>query len=293
MIQSHDARARHGIQAFGISDRGQVREHNEDAFLVCERDPELSRLGLWKLVAVADGMGGHEAGEVASELALDTIEAELRDLAARVTELGATWQHTLGERLEAAVAAADEAIRAHAEQHEERRGMGCTLVLGVLARGWLGLANVGDSRAYRVRSGTVEQLTVDHTWAQDQLDRGALSENDIRDSPLRDSITRAVGIANQSRPDLTWWRLDEEDVVLFASDGLTRYVDPSAIRETVAGGADLESSAQALITLANEAGGRDNITVVLVRFDGVFGDPLPEPLGAPEETVRLVRGDLG
>jgi len=272
-----------GIVAAGRSDVGRVRDVNEDAFLIARSDPALARRGAWQLVAVADGMGGHAAGEIASELALDAFENELDDLADRVEELGEGWRSRLESRLRAAVSAADRAVRVDAGENPERTDMGTTLVAALLVRGRLGVAHVGDSRAFLARDGRVEQLTVDHSWAEDQRRLGALNETDIARSPMRESVTRALGTGAPSEPDIAWWRLRPGDLVVLASDGLTRYADEEALASVLSTVRDPGAVADELVRRANDAGGRDNVTVVVARFDGLVGAPLPDDPPAPQE----------
>jgi serine/threonine protein phosphatase PrpC len=268
----------HGIVAVGVSDVGLVRRHNEDAFLVFEGDPDRAARGIWQLVGIADGVGGHAAGEVASELALDVCEAELAGLADEVERLDGTWTEALEARLRRAVAEADRAVRAHAEQVPAHTDMASTLLVAIFARGWLGLAHVGDSRAYLLRGGGAERLTVDHSWAEEQRQLGGMTEEEIGDSPFRQQVMRVVGRVGQAEPDITWRRLAPGDVLLLATDGLTRYLEGEALVRIVGRCEALEDAAHALVAHAKECGGRDNVTVVLARFDGLAGPPLPEPV---------------
>lgn len=266
---------RHGIVVAGLSHPGRVRERNEDAFLIDESNPGRARNGVWHLLGVADGVGGHSAGDVASELALDAVEGSLGDLPGRVERLGEGWLEDLEARLRSAVAAADRAVRDHASAHPERDGMATTLVLAVLVRGWLGVVHVGDSRAYLLRGDRPHALTSDHTWGAEETARGDIDPEEIARSPLRGSITRAVGLARGADADVAWVRLAPGDVVALASDGLTRYVDGEGILAALRESPDLEEAAARLVGLALEAGGRDNVTVVLARYDGLVAAPLP------------------
>lgn len=272
---------RHGIVTAGLSHPGRLRDRNEDAFLIHEGAPAKARTGAWQLVGVADGVGGHSAGEVASELALDAVEGSLADLPHRIGALGEGWRAVIEDRLLDAVTSAHEAVRDHARRHPEHEGMATTLVAAILPRGWLGIVHVGDSRAYLLRGPRAHPLTSDHTWGAEELERGALDPAEIERSPLRGSITRAIGLSRGEEADLAWVRLAPGDVVALASDGLTRYVDGEGILATVAATPDLEAAARDLVDRALEAGGRDNVTIVLARFDGLAEAPLPcEPASA-------------
>lgn len=269
---------RFGIEAVGISEVGRTRQHNEDAFLIADAPddaPESARApGAWKLVAVADGMGGHEAGEIASELALDAIEDVMATVRNDLDGLGSGWQPDLDERLKSAVEAADAVIREHAEENPGRTGMGTTVAVTMFVRGWLGVGHVGDSRVFLVRERGLERLTVDHSWIEEQRDLGALSPDEIASSPFRHTITRAVGVTERPQPDIAWRRLEEGDVVALTTDGLTRYADEARLLEAIGDGEDLRAAAASLVRFAEDAGGVDNITIVLVRFDGFVGIPL-------------------
>ena len=272
---------RFGIEAIGVSEVGRTREHNEDAFFLADPHPEApdaARLpGAWKLVAVADGMGGHEAGEIASELALDVIEREMREVELAVGRLGEDWRPALDAHLRHAVLAAHAEVRRHAEDNPERAGMGTTVAVAVFVRGWVGVGHVGDSRAFLVRDRGLERLTVDHSWVEEQRSRGQLSEHEIAASPFRHTITRAVGVTEEAEPDIAWRPLESGDVVVLATDGLTRYADEARLIEEIGDGRQLTDSAARLVEFAEDSGGVDNITIVLVRFDGFVGIPLPAP----------------
>lgn len=271
-----------GIAVAALSHPGRVRERNEDAFLVFEGAPEEAHSGAWQLIAVADGVGGHSAGDIASELALDAVEASLADLPRRIEELADGWRDVLDARLHDAVAAANGAVQDHARLHPEREGMATTLVVAVLSRGWLGIAHVGDSRAYLLRGGHAHALTSDHTWGMEELERGMLDPAEIEQSPLRASITRAVGLSRGHEADVAWLRLEPGDLVVLASDGLTQYVDGEGILTVTQRTPDIEGAARELVRLALDAGGRDNVTVVIARFDGLAAAPLPDQRAVAE-----------
>jgi protein phosphatase len=145
-----------------------------------------------------------------------------------------------------------------------------------MVRGWLAIAHVGDSRAYLVRQAEIRQLTTDHNWAEDERKKG-MSEQALRESPFRSMLTRAIGVENRFQPDISWTRMEPGDLVVLATDGLTHYADSDTLLGLVANGTDLAGIATGLIDYANDAGGRDNITVLLARFEGLAGSPLPDP----------------
>lgn len=259
-----------------FSHPGRVRTHNEDACAVC---PELGTF------VVCDGMGGAAAGEVASRLAAQSLIDHLaQPVAATVRPQ---------TRLHSAVLAANTAVHQYAREHPEMTGMGTTLValLHVAAPTKdrravprstrpqrfttppsLFLANVGDSRCYRWRGGTLSQLSMDHSFVDAQLRAGQITPEEAASSPMRNFITRAIGPADHIEPDIDSVRAEPGDVYLLASDGLTRELDNDAIAAVLERdlGTEpltqqrLDDAAHALIAAANEQGGRDNITVLLL-----------------------------
>jgi serine/threonine protein phosphatase PrpC len=253
------------IRFFAATDVGRVRDHNEDNFLV---DKKLS------LFMVADGMGGHAAGEVASAIAVRTIHEEIkreRDLltdyvqgargASRVTtkEVLALMEH--------AVQRACARIHEEAQADATKRGMGttlsCILVLGT--RGFI--AHVGDSRIYMCRGGTVQQVTEDHTVFNELIKRGKLTKEQIEKVGHKNAITRAVGVYERVDVDTLMIEVLPGDTFLLASDGLTGYLEgPGELQPFFA--TDGDSAVKGLVELANDRGGKDNVTVVLVRLGG-------------------------
>lgn len=219
---------------------GQVRTHNEDA-LACR--PEL---GFW---ALADGMGGHERGEVASALALDVLVKALLNSA----------------QLEAAVHAAHEAVATAAQPIAGEGRMGCTLVAVRLDGDVFELAWVGDSRAYRIGSEHIEQLSHDHSWVQAMVDAGHMSQEEAREHPRRNVILQCLGQVGEA-PDVGQLRarLAPDELLLLCSDGLTSELDDAAIQRCCAEAATLEAMVEQLVGLANSHGGRDNISCIVL-----------------------------
>lgn len=219
---------------------GQVRGHNEDAVLCC---PDL---GLW---AVADGMGGHRRGEVASALALQALRSACAE----------------GADLSAAVHAANTAVLAAAEADADCRGMGTTLV-AVQCRGAdFQIAWVGDSRAYRVDAESIELLTHDHSWVQAMIDAGEMSESEARVHPQRGVIFQCLGREDQSLEiGLVQGRLQPHQLLLLCSDGLTGELDDAQIQQQCAAAATLNELVAVLIAQANRQGGNDNISCIVL-----------------------------
>ncbi|WP_295447520.1 protein phosphatase 2C domain-containing protein [uncultured Thiodictyon sp.] len=245
----------HPVQYAWRTDRGRVRQQNEDALAV------QADLGL---VVVADGVGGASAGEVASQLAVDTIrECFRRQL------LPWTDAEQAAAVVEVAVQEANRAVWQLAQTKPDCDGMGTTLVLGFAGAGWLAYVNVGDSRLYRLRGERLEQLSHDHSFIQAVVDQGLFrSLDDARRAGIGEHIlTRALGIAAQLSVTCRLTDLRGGDLYLFCTDGLTGMVPVDALCQLLraVGTSALDSAAEALLRLANARGGTDNITLVLMR----------------------------
>ena len=242
------------------SDVGRVRAGNEDAFLVAD-DP--------RLVAVADGMGGHQAGEVASATAVATLLERV--------------QH--GEPIDTAISAANDAVVTQSQDDESLRGMGTTLTAGMVDGSSLRIGHVGDSRAYLLHDGELRQLTTDHSVVAELIAAGELTEEQALVDPRRSMITRALGIEASVAVDVLTVELEPGDRLLLCSDGLTTMVRDDAIAEILAAERDRERAADALVDAANAAGGADNVTVVVadvVDVDAPFEDTMETPAVAGE-----------
>ena len=254
------------VRFHATTDVGRVREHNEDNFLIDKR------LGLF---IVADGMGGHAAGEVASALAVRTIHEEVKKARAIVEGFG-TPGTTVSARdilalLEHAVQHASARIHAEAESDPQKRGMGTT-VSAMLLSGHTGfVAHAGDSRVYMVRDGKVQQLTEDHTVESELVRRGKLSKEQIAKVAQKNAITRAVGVYERVEVDTLLVETVPGDAFLVCSDGLHGYLQDGG-EELVGFFADAEADAsRALVDYANSRGGKDNVTALVIRI-GESGD---------------------
>lgn len=247
------------------TDKGSVRENNEDSFRVAA---ELN------LFVLSDGMGGQASGEVASRIATDTIIEYCREadqqtsLAARESAPGLS---ETSNRLAAAVRAANSAICRAAEKNPRYRGMGATVVAVQIEGERMSVAHVGDSRAYRLRSGHFEQLTNDHSFVAEQVRRGIITEQEAEQSQLQNVLLRALGQEPQVEADVSEELLLDGDTILLCSDGLTREVPDAHIAAILADSEDAESAANRLIDAANDAGGNDNITAIVLRSAGKRG----------------------
>lgn len=245
------------LRSVGLTDIGQRRKHNEDAYLA---DDEL---GLW---VVADGMGGHAAGEVASQEAIDTIYGMVCR-GKRTMELDRTFSEDKGraaQRLvEGAVQAATYMVYAMAELDANKAGMGTTISVMMSVGDFAVTGQVGDSRIYRIRGTEVDQLTEDHTLIAWQLKQGLITEDEARRSKHRNVITRAVGNRDYVQVDTKVIELEIGDRYLLCSDGLHGYLRSDEIAEVASPGGEV--AVQRFIDLANDRGGKDNITAVLVE----------------------------
>jgi protein phosphatase len=240
------------------TDVGLKRDHNEDSFLCCDD------LGLY---AVADGMGGHLGGERASKMAVEVLEKEMRARLGSLIDANGGVSQALGE----ATRLASQAIYETAQISPDHAGMGTTLT-GLCFHGQsLTLCHVGDSRAYLVRDGRARQLTEDHSWIQEQVRAGLLSPGDAMASRFRNIITRSVGFEPSVTPDLFTMPVEAGDCYLVCSDGLSNYFSAEEIGRIVAGQFYSEAG-RALVEIANERGGDDNITCVIVYIANVRDD---------------------
>lgn len=261
------------LAVYGISDVGLNREHNEDSI---SWDIDLG------LIMLADGMGGHNAGEVASDMAVSAIHDALLDvltpdmLAANVIQCE--------DAVRESVVYANEEIHEQAHARIECAGMGTTVVLTLFHDNSITYAHVGDSRIYRIRNGLLKQITQDHSLVQEMVDNGYLSEEEALMSTSRNLITRALGIAPEVEVDVKTEKLEEEDLYILCSDGLSDMVNDSDILKLVTEyRPNLEMAAEALVNQANENGGSDNISVVLVAMHEAFSDERGLPPGASQE----------
>jgi len=243
------------LNACGTTDVGLVRSNNEDNCYVSIADG---------LFIVADGMGGHAAGEVASELAIREVCAKVQT---GLSELGEASEITalLGE----ALAAANRVIRQAGQENPAWQGMGTTVTVLLLHAAQAHLAHVGDSRLYRYRDGHLEQLSDDHTLVEDQLRQGLISDSEAETSRLRHVLLQAVGTTAELELCRENLPLSEQDRFLLCSDGLTDLLSDTRLTELFASIGDLEALCARLVDEAKAAGGRDNITVVLVEVESL------------------------
>jgi protein phosphatase len=242
------------------TDQGLKRNHNEDYFCLIAEE---------QLFLVADGMGGHACGEVASKMAADVI----REFFTRTRDEEVTWpykmDHTLSileNRLNVGIRLANKKIHEAASRDIRFNGMGTTVVIAQIADDHLYIAHVGDSRCYRIRNGQVKQLTRDHSLLEDYKDaRPGMSEEEQRKFPHRNVITRALGMRDSIQVDLTNEPIHDGDIFLLCSDGLSGMVADTKFSNYLKTDGDLDNAVNELVDAANAAGGTDNITVLVLE----------------------------
>ncbi len=249
----------------GSTDTGRVREHNEDTIAT---DPDVG------LLVLADGMGGYNAGEVASGIAVKTItnlvrEGLLReDLASIDRSTGLTRPSIV---LRDAITRANKIIYQTARSQAECEGMGTTVVAALFYDNRISIAHVGDSRLYRQRGSQIAQVTMDHSLLQELVDRGFYSPEEAQRAANKNYVTRALGVEPQVEVEVQEHPVDKGDIFILCSDGLSDMVEDEDIRLTISTfGANLDTVAKQLIQLANENGGRDNVSVVLAQANEAF-----------------------
>jgi serine/threonine protein phosphatase PrpC len=259
------------VRACGLSDVGLTRAHNEDYF---EVDPKS------RLYVVADGMGGHSHGEVAAKIAVDAIH----DFIEKTSDRDTTWPFAADTRLarhsnllKMAVRLAHDKVLGAIRQDGSLHGMGTTVVGFLLESSLAAVAHVGDSRAYRLRDGRLDQLTQDHTWVHEQVMAGFLSQEQARSHPLKNVVTRALGGEADVVVDVREVEVRPGDLYLLCSDGLTTMLGDAEIRERLSSGRGLHEICRALVNDSNARGGVDNVTVVLLAIEeGEAGEEAEE-----------------
>jgi protein phosphatase len=235
------------LEAAALTDVGQVRTSNEDAFGYCLEEG---------VFALCDGMGGAAAGEVASRIAVDTL----------INQLCAADSHENRRKvLEEAIASANQIVHARAEREAALHGMGTTLVAVAIGGDRALVGHVGDSRCYLYRRGELSRLTHDHSLVDEQVRLGQLTQDEADHSPLRNVITRAIGTQTSVSADIAELALEPDDILLLCSDGLTKELSDDRIEAMLADDGDLDGLCGRLIDAAKAAGGHDNVTAVLAK----------------------------
>jgi protein phosphatase len=301
------------VHVFGRTDVGRMREHNEDAFVVADLtrgqatlQPEVRSHVVGErgtLFMVCDGMGGAAAGEIASAMAIDAI---LREVTESLASVDAPNEEAFATAIKRATSAANAEIHMFAVEHPEFRGMGTTATVAGVLGDSVYLAQVGDSRAYLVRGGVAQQITKDQSLMQKLVEAGELTEEEAAQSERRNIILQALGPEPQIKIDLTHQQLRRGDVLVLCSDGLSGQVKTEEIARIVSEEDDPMTVCKRLIDRANDAGGPDNITVIVARFDGdgLIAPGATDPVGhrvyplqtdsgqTPAIELRISRGTL-
>jgi protein phosphatase len=268
------------VRSFGLTDLGEVRDSNEDQFLIAtlvkalqveaaslpQRRVQQSSNRSYRFV-VADGMGGHAAGEKASALAIDSVESFVLETLKWFAQTKGTDEDQVLADFRSALGHANARVRAEAAQRPELHGMGTTLTLAYTLNDELFVAHVGDSRCYLCRGGRLYRLTRDHTVVEEMVRHGALAPDQAAQHPWRHVVTNAVGGDSADvKVEVHKVRLEDGDRMLLCSDGLTEMVPDGEISQIVHSEAEPESACRSLVARANEAGGKDNITVIVAHF---------------------------
>lgn len=256
------------LQSASLTDPGRVRDHNEDCI---ESRPEIG------LYVLADGMGGYNAGEVASGMATSLIADGLQEtwLPAELARMGREEAKAASERmLREQIARANAAIFTTSQNNPECAGMGTTLVVCLYHDNFMTVAHIGDSRLYRLRGEAMEQVTRDHSLLQEQLDSGLITPEEAKLSQNKNLVTRALGIDPTVEPEIHVYETQRDDIYLLCSDGLSDMVEDEEIRLTlITLRTNPSLTVQQLVQAANDNGGRDNISAMLIRVAEPFGVP--------------------
>ena len=265
------------LEVWQLTDLGRERDHNEDCFGSFE--PEALELVTerGRLYLVADGMGGHQAGDVAAQYAVEQV---------LFTYYDDPWASP-SENLEQAIHKANADLYQEAQVTPSRRGMGTTMVAAVIRSDELTVANVGDSRVYLVRDGQIRQISRDHSWVAERVTEGFLSPEQARNHPQRNIITRSVGNDDHVEVDLFHERIEPGHVILLCTDGLSGMVGDEEMATVVTHSAP-RSAAEELVQMANERGGPDNITVTVIKVQEASWSP-PEEHTTPLRVTKPIR----
>lgn len=241
------------IKTFSITDIGRKRKLNQDYVYTSEQPVG----NLPNVFIVADGMGGHNAGDYASKVTVETIVADIAD----------SFEKNPVRIMANAIETANRIIHEKSCESSEFEGMGTTVVAATCIGNCLQVANVGDSRLYLVTDREIRQITRDHSLVEEMIRMGGIARVDARNHPDKNIITRAVGVSGTVEPDFFTVELKEGDTVLMCTDGLTNMLEDEEIRMIMSGARDIVEKAERLVEAANNHGGRDNITVILMEPD--------------------------
>ena len=242
-----------------ITDVGRVREIDEDSIITIDisigTDSGMKR---FKLLAVADGMGGHARGEEASKLALSTIAKTV------ISRLVLNAELTPAELLRKGVENANRTLLEHMERHHDTIGMGTTVVCALVADSDVYVANIGDSRAYAISKEEIRRVTKDHSYVQELVDGGLITDDEARSHPKKNIITKAIGVTPRVDPDTMRFKLGSDEFLLLCCDGVTAHLTDEDIHKTVIDCVEPQLICKKIVGQANENGGSDNISLVIL-----------------------------
>ena len=236
-----------------ISHTGLIREINEDSYFVSE--------DTMNLFIVADGMGGHKAGEVASSLAIDSVKSFIQN---HIPKAVGNSDESVCKIIEEAIFEANTRVFKESIQEERYQGMGTTITMALI-QSKMFIGHIGDSRAYLIRDGEITQITQDHSLVAELLKNGTITEKEAKAHPQRNIITRALGTEENILVDVYTIELLQGDIIVLCSDGLSNLVDPVEIKESLMNSRSMQVGCEHLVALANERGGHDNITIIGIK----------------------------
>ncbi|MDP4093850.1 MAG: Stp1/IreP family PP2C-type Ser/Thr phosphatase [Bacillota bacterium] len=237
------------------SDKGKIREINEDSYNVIAGYP-----GIPVSFIIADGMGGHNSGEIASKMAVDSISSFILQYAERFVN-----EEVISEAIMEAVKKANEEIYTEAAQHKSNSGMGTTLTVAVINNKKIYIGHVGDSRAFLIRNNEMTLLTTDHTYIEELVKNGSITREEALSHPKKNVLVRAVGCEENINVDIYVYDIQEGDICLLCTDGLTNMLSENELLDIVKSSEDPEYICKELVNNANIRGGEDNITVIVVQ----------------------------
>lgn len=239
------------------SDRGIIRDTNEDYCNIVTGYPDVPLS-----FVIADGMGGHNSGEVASKMAVDIVSKFIVDYPESFKD-----EKIITDSITTAMLNANEKIFYDASEQESNHGMGTTLIVAVILEDKLFLGHVGDSSAFLIRENEIEKLTTDHTYIQELIKNGTITHEEAVNHPKRNVLTRAIGCEQNITIDSYVYSIRKNDVILLCTDGLTNMVNENEIKDTINNNQDAEKICSTLVEIANSRGGDDNVTVMIIKND--------------------------
>ncbi|NMB27618.1 MAG: Stp1/IreP family PP2C-type Ser/Thr phosphatase [Tissierellia bacterium] len=237
------------------TDVGKIRDNNQDAYYISPK-------GDYSLFIIADGMGGHKAGEIASKMAIDIISNSLKSLLTDLT----VEDKDIEDRIKNSIYEANDKIYKKSIEDEKFSGMGTTVTLAYVIDEKIFIGHAGDSRAYLFKNGILSQLTKDHSLVEELIRNGSISKEEAKHHPQRNIITRAVGTSKEIKADLVVEPKSKDDILLLCTDGLTNMLDDDEIRDSLLINKDIQKACEELVRLSNDKGGFDNITILAVKF---------------------------